>query len=179
MITADDTVLLVIDIQGNLAQLMDDKERLFDNAARLIRGARALGVPIVWAEQNPKGLGDTVPQVADALAGLEPVPKMSFSCCGEPRIMKEIEGAGRKNALLAGIETHVCVYQTAMDLLARGYEVYIVADAVSSRASHNKEIALRRLVEEGARLNSVEMALFEMMATAEHEKFREMVKIVK
>jgi len=179
MMSPDDTVLIVIDIQGKLAQLMHEKERLFENASRMIRGAAALKLPIIWAEQYPKGLGPTLDVIAAELGDRVPVPKMSFSCCGEGELVKQLDEAGRAKALLVGIETHVCVYQTATDLLERGYEVYVVADAVSSRVLESREIALQRLRDEGAKLTCVEMALFEMMRTAEHESFRDVVRIVK
>ena len=179
MLSVESSVLVVIDIQGRLAQLMDGKEALFDNAARMTRGAKVLGVPIVWAEQNPKGLGPTIPQIAELMADMDPIPKMTFSCCGEERITARLEELGRKQAILTGIETHVCVYQTAMSLLGTDHEVHVVADAVSSRKRENKEIALRRMEAEGVKLSSVEMALFELMKTATADGFRDIVEIVK
>lgn len=179
MLTLRSTFLIFIDVQGNLAQAMYEKEALFENLGRLIKGMKALGVPIIVTEQNPAGLGPTLPQIAQLLTGIQPIPKFAFSCCGEKRFMQELETLKRKQALIAGIETHVCVYQTALDLLARGYEVQIVADAVSSRFVRNREVALDRIKSEGAKLTSVEMAIFELLKTAEGARFKEILKIVK
>jgi len=179
MLEIANTVLVCIDIQGNLARAMDHKEDLFRNAKILISGIRALEVPIVWTEQNPQRLGETLPEVADLLSGFSPIPKMMFSCCGEEAFMHALEQTGRRQVLIAGIEAHVCVYQTARDLAGRGYEVQVVADAVSSRTAGNKAIALEKLKTIGAGLTSTEMALFELMKTAEHPRFREISKIVK
>ena len=180
MLSAQDAVLIVIDIQGRLAGLMHEREALFENAGRMIRGAGVLGIPVVWCEQNPGGLGPTVPQVADLMSGAEPIAKMSFSCCGEERVTARLDELARRQVLLTGIETHVCVYQTAVDLTAAGYGVQVVADAVSSRSPVNRDVALRKMAAEGhARITTVEMALFEMLGSCEHERFRDIVRIVK
>jgi nicotinamidase-related amidase len=180
MLNREDAVLVVIDVQGKLAGLMHGREQLFAALAKLIRGCRALGLPVVWVEQNPAGLGPTVPEVAAEMpAGLVPVPKRSFSCCGEPRFLTALEACGRRQVLVCGIETHVCIYQTARDLAGAGYAVEVVADAVSSRRLPDREIGLRGIERAGARLTTVEMALFEMLGAAEGPVFKEIVKIVK
>jgi len=178
MLNSTDAVLVVIDIQGKLASLMHERDALYENAARLIKGAKVLGIPIIWTEQNPAGLGPTVPEIAALLEG-EPIPKFAFSCCGEEKFMQALRAAGRRQVLLAGIEGHVCVYQTAVDLLAAGYEVHVVADAVSSRTFANRHLALAKMKDAGAEITSVEMALFEMLRVAEGEKFRQIIRIVK
>ena len=122
MLSRSDAVLMVVDIQGKLAQLMRGKEALFENVRRMIRGANVLGIPVIWAEQNPKGLGPTVPEIAEMMTGIKPIPKLSFSCCGEDAIASTLQELGRRQVLLAGIEAHVCVYQTAMDLVRGGTE---------------------------------------------------------
>jgi nicotinamidase-related amidase len=180
MLKRETSVLVVVDIQGKLAQLMHEKDSLFAEAARMIRGAAALGVPVIWMEQNPKGLGATVPEVAGTMPqGASPIPKMSFSCCGEPAFIEALEATGRKQVLVCGIETHICVYQTSRDLATRGYEVQVVADAVSSRKPLNREVGLKRAQAAGAALTTVEMALFEMLGGAGGSVFKEIVAIVK
>jgi len=179
MLSLNNTFLVLIDVQGNLANIQYEKEALFDNLERLIKGMQVLGVPIVVTEQNPKGLGPTISQLAQLLTGVQPIPKFSFSACGEKQFMQEIQKLNRKQALITGIETQVCVYQTAMDLLALGYEVQIVADCVSSRAARNRDIALQRLQREGAKLTCTEMVLFELLKGAEGARFKEILKIVK
>jgi nicotinamidase-related amidase len=179
MLKTDQTVLVLIDIQGRLAQLMHDCEALFTNLRRLVQGAKVLGLPILWLEQYPAGLGPTIPEIAELLTDLKPVEKMCFSACGSEAFLARLSTAERRQVLLAGIEAHVCVYQTAADLLAAGYEVEIVADAVSSRTAANRDLALGRMRVAGARLTSVEMALFELLRTAEAPQFRDVARLVK
>jgi nicotinamidase-related amidase len=179
MLETKNTVLVLIDIQGKLAQLMHGKEALFDQLPRLVKGARALALPILWLEQYPQGLGPTIPEVAGLLSDLRPIAKTSFSACGNEEFLAQLSGAERKQVLLAGIEAHVCVYQTAQDLLAAGYEVEVVTDAVSSRTAANRELGLQRMRDAGARWTSVEMALFELLRSAEAPAFKEIARIVK
>jgi nicotinamidase-related amidase len=171
--------LVIVDVQSKLANLMDNKEPLFANVEILIKTAKALEIPILWCQQNPKGLGPTLPQIAELLDGDEPIDKFSFSCCGDENFVEQLKKSGRKQIILCGIETHVCIYQTAMDLLDRDYEVNLVADAVSSRSAENKHIALQRLSAEGAYMSSTEMTIFELLKTAKHPKFKELAKLIR
>ena len=179
MLKADTTALVLIDVQEKLARVMHEREELIENLVRLVRGAQALDVPIVWVEQNPKGLGPTVNELASLMPGREPVTKMTFSCCGTPAFMETFRETGRSQVLVAGIESHVCVYQTAAELVEAGHYVEVVADCVSSRTSGNKQIALQKMRECGVRTTSVEMALFELLGAAEGERFKAILKIVK
>ncbi len=179
MLRTDDTVLVLVDIQGKLATLMHNKEEFFENVARLIKGVKALEIPIIWNEQLPEKLGRTVPEIKELLVGLSPLEKNTFSCCGNPDFMERLRSTRREQILLAGMETHVCVYQTALDLLPEGYEINLVTDAVSSRTLDNKIVALQAMKELGARLTTVEMALFEMLQVAEGDKFKKIIEIVK
>ncbi len=179
MITCADTALVLVDVQTKLAPAMHDKEVLLVNLERLVRGVRILGVPILWTEQNPAGLGSTLPEFADLLPDQKPVSKFSFSCCGSEQFRNELNALKRKNLLIAGIEAHVCVYQTAADLIHLQYEVQIVADAVASRTPENKRIGLEKSKSVGASLTSTETVLFELLKDAKNEKFKEIVKIVK
>jgi len=180
MLTLDNTILLVIDVQGKLAQLMDQKEALFDNLSRMIKGAQILEIPILWTEQAPDKLGQTTPEIGQLLSETgRPISKTSFSCCGHPPFAAQLKALERRQILLTGIETHICVYQTAIDLLAQNYEVEVVADAVSARRAENKQIGLARMQEAGARLTSAEMALFELLQAAEGPKFKEIARLVK
>ena len=179
MFKIETVALIVVDIQGNLAHLMHMKEILFKNVQKLIKGIQILGVPILWLEQNPRGLGPTIPEIADLLSNIQPISKMSFSGCRNDRFMQALEALNRKQVLIAGIEAHVCVYQTAVDLVDLGYEVQVVTDAVSSRNVEDKEIGLQKMRCAGVSLTSVETALFELLKVAEGEQFREIIKIVK
>ncbi len=180
MLTRDNAVLVLIDVQGKLAQLMDDREALFDNLRKAIAGARAIGIPVLWNEQNPEKLGRTIPELDELLSEQNrPLLKMCFSCCGNPAFLEALESTGRRQVILVGIETHVCVYQTARDLLDRGFHVEVVADAASSRSAENKRVALERMAQHGAEITSTEMFLFELLGTAEAPEFREVQRIIK
>ena len=158
---------------------MNEKELLFENVQKLIKGIQVLGVPILWVEQNPRGIGPTIPEISALLPDIEPVGKMSFSSCRNDDFMQALKDAGRRQVLICGIETHICVYQTAADLVNLGYEVQAAADAVSSRNRLNKEIGLQKMTDSGVSLTSVETALFELLKTAQAEPFRQIISIVK
>jgi nicotinamidase-related amidase len=179
MLKIDDTVLLVIDVQGKLAQLMHNKDELFQNLRLMIQGARVLDIPILLTEQYPQGLGPTVPEIAELLTDVEPISKTAFSCCGEKTFNEAFAELGREQALLVGIETHVCVWQTAHDLIESEYEVHVVADAVSSRNPDNKQIGLQKMRDAGANITCVESALFELMRVAEGPRFKAVSKLLK
>ncbi|RRJ83065.1 isochorismatase family protein [Aestuariirhabdus litorea] len=179
MLQRNDTALLFIDVQGNLATRVARPEALFQRLEQLLRGSLILRLPVIWMEQNPKGLGGTLPRFVELLEGRSPLAKQSFSGWAEPEIRSAIEASGASQLLLCGIEAHVCVYQTARDLLAAGYAVHLVTDAVSSRDPANSQIAIERLVCEGARLTSVEMALFELVGRADDPCFRQLLRVIK
>ena len=171
--------LTVVDVQGKLAQLMHGREALFKNIQILVRAAKILDIPILWCQQCPDALGPTVPEIAQLLDEIEPINKSDFSCCGVEQFNARLNDLARNQVLLCGIETHVCIYQTAVDLLRKGFNVNIIADAVSSRAIENKQIAINRLAAEGADISCTEMALFELLKTAEHPQFRQIAKLIK
>ncbi len=179
MLKVENSLLVVIDIQGTLAQKMHDKPFFIENLKKMIKGAQILNVPLLVTEQIPQKLGPTIPEIASLFSDFQPIPKASFSCCGEPEFMKKFNAIGRTQILLTGIEAHVCVYQTAVELKSLGYEVHLLTDCVSSRTAENKLTAIERMKTEGVKLTTAEMALFELMKIAEGDKFREMVKVVK
>ena len=179
MINLKNCCLGVVDVQGKLAQLMYDNQTLFKNIEILIKAARALSIPVIWCQQVPEALGPTIPQIAELLSGDQPINKSSFSCCGDEQFIDRLNTLNRSNIILCGIETHVCIYQTALDLLAKGKHVTVVADAVSSRTLENKQLALNRMKLKGVDISSVEMTLFELIRTAKHPQFRDIAKLVK
>jgi len=179
MISRTAAVLVIIDIQGNLAQAMFDKEIIFANTVKLIQGFKALHLPIIVTEQIPQKLGNTLSQIADEIEGFHPIAKESFSCWGEKNFKEKLEGLSRRHVVLLGIETHVCVYQTALDLITNGYNVHLVADAVSSRTPENRQIGIDAMKSAGAHVTSTEMVLFELLRTAADPKAKEFFKIVK
>jgi nicotinamidase-related amidase len=179
MLEIQDCCLVVVDVQGKLAQLVVDKEALFKHIRILIQAAKILSIPVLWCQQVPEALGPTVPEIAELLTGCAPIDKATFSCCGQEQFNAELNALGREQVLLCGIETHVCIYQTAMDLMEGGLDVTIIADAASSRAERNRQIALNRLAAEGAHVSSTEMVLFELLKTAKHPQFKDIAKLIK
>jgi nicotinamidase-related amidase len=179
MLKTENVVLLIVDMQGNLAHAMHGKELLFKNVQKLIKGIQVLRIPVLWVEQNPQGLGPTIPEIADLLSDVQPISKMSFSCCGNDPFVQALKALNRNQVLIAGIEAHVCVYQTAIALVDSGYEVQVVSDAVSSRNMENREIGLQKMRDSGVGLTGVETALFEILKVAEGDRFREILKILK
>lgn len=176
----ESTLLLVIDMQERLQPLIHDDTRVRANAAALAKGAKLLGVPVYVTEQYPKGLGHTVPELQDAvMSGGGVLEKASFSCVADASIRARIEAAGRTSVLLAGIEAHICVLQTALDLMERGYSVHVVEDAVGSRTPENKETGIARARRHGAEPSNVEMALFELMGTKDHPQFKAVQALIK
>ena len=179
MLDINSCCLVVVDVQGKLAQLMHDKQRLFSNVQILIKSAKLLDIPILWCQQSPQALGATLPQIAKLLDGNEPIDKASFSCCGVEQFNCKLDGLNKNQILVCGIEAHVCIYQTAVELKAKGLDVTVVADAVSSRTLENKQIAIERLRAEGVKIAGVEMVLFELLKTAEHPQFKQVAKLIK
>lgn len=179
MFSVADTLLLVVDVQEKLVNVMHRREELVASLGRLIEGMRVLEVPIIATEQYPRGLGPTIPEIKTALGDVEPLPKTSFSCYGDSGFMRRFEALNRKQIVICGIETHVCVYQTVADLLNDGCDVQVVTDAVSSRTPENRQTGLDMIREMGAFLTSVETVLFELLRVAEGEKFKQISRIVK
>jgi nicotinamidase-related amidase len=171
--------LVVIDVQGKLAQLMHDRSELFDNLRRMVRGAQVLDVPIVITEQYPEGLGPTIPEIASMLPQQAVISKTSFSCCGDERFNDAVASLDRQQLLLAGIETHICVQQTAIDLICTGYEVHVVADAVSSRTAQNRQVGIDKMRDAGATITCTEAVLYELLGAAGGAQFKEILKLVK
>jgi len=179
MLERDNTVLLIVDIQDRLFRVMHEKEDLLENVRKLILGARVLGLPMVMSEQYPEGIGKTIPEVASLIPDVPGIRKMTFSCCANKQCNSALAFTERNQVLIAGIEAHICVYQTAMDLQDGGYQVQVVADAVSSRTPRNRDIGILKMRDAGIEITSVEIALFELLKTAEANRFREMSKILK
>ncbi len=171
-------VLLVIDVQERLCAAMEPKalERMVRRTAAAIRGARALGLPVVATEQYPKGLGPTLPEIQSLLGDVRPIEKVSFSCALDEVLSRF---GGRKQVLVAGMETHVCVFQTVRDLADRQLQPFVLADAVLSRTELDRSIGLKLCRESGAQLSSVETALFDALGKAGTPEFKAVSAAVK
>jgi nicotinamidase-related amidase len=174
--SASDTGLLVIDVQEKLMAKIPPAHAIIRNIAFLIDGARILGMPVQATEQYPKGLGSTVAELAKRLP--QRPDKVAFSCCAIPEVVEGFQTAARPKVVLAGIETHVCVQQTALDLLALGFRVYIPVDAVASRFALDHDRALHRLEQAGAIITTSESAVFEWVGGAGSPQFKDISRLV-
>ena len=179
MISPKDSLLLLIDVQGKLASVVSNADRVEKNIGKLLRSCKLLGVPVLYTEQYPKGLGHTVEPLKELLDDQVPFEKLSFSCCGSEDFMRRLRSLGRNDILVVGMEAHVCVYQTCIELLEFGYNVHLVTDAVSSRNEENRMLGLHCIERAGGVPTSTEMAIFELLRVAEGETFRSISKIIK
>lgn len=178
LLNAAGATLVVVDVQARLMPAIQDAAPLLANIRRLVGGAGLLGVPLLLTEQNPAGLGPTVPE----LAGAGPVvAKMSFDASAEPAFLEALAaaGSGDGEVVLCGCEAHVCVAQTAFGLAARGRRVAVVADAIGSRVIQTKDASLRRMEHAGIEVVTTEMVLFEWMRSAAHPRFREVLRLIR
>jgi nicotinamidase-related amidase len=169
--------LLVVDLQSKLMTQMADRDRVVHNVVGLIQGARILNVPVCATEQYPRGLGPTVPEVA-ALIPERPA-KSTFHCCAVPQLLEQLYGRHVRHVTIVGIEAHVCVAQTGLELLDMGFRVQVAADAVTSRHKIDWEFALRRLEHAGAVVSTTEAVLFEWTESADRPEFKAISELVK
>ena len=173
------TAIVLIDVQGKLAEIMYDSDKLSNNLEILIKGAQLLDIPIIWTEQLPEKLGSTTKRISTLLTNQNPIIKSEFSCVKNVEFSNIIKDEKYNHFLLCGIETHVCVYQTAKDLLILGHGVEIIVDGVSSRTELNRKIGIEKTTSLGGKVTNVEMLLFEKQEIAGGNKFRELINIVK
>lgn len=180
MLTTDNTGLVIVDMQGKLARIMHESEQLIRNIAILIKMAQQLSLPIIWLEQNPEKLGATAPELSEILTKQQqPISKMTFDGCQTAEMEMILANAEREHWLIAGIEAHVCVYQTAQGLVRRGYQPEILTDCVSARNPDNKNVALSRMERQGIAISSLEMAIFEILEDCSSDAFRDFVRLIK
>ncbi|CAH6942318.1 hydrolase [Vibrio sp. 10N.261.52.A1] len=179
MLMRQNTGLVVVDVQGKLASLVDESETLISNCGKLIKGARILDLPIIYLEQNPDKLGATVSELNDLLSDVESVTKFTFNACDEPQFIEEVQAKNVDTWLVCGIEAHICVYQTAMGLLDLGYKVEVVSDCVSSRMALNKELAICRMRESGIQITGLEMSLYELVKDCRAPEFKYILSLIR
>ena len=177
LMSADDTGLLVVDVQEKLIGLIDGHARIVWNIRRLIDGAKLLGLPILATEQYPKGLGSTTSELQRRLDRV--FDKTAFSCGGCAPLCAELQSLDRRKWLVCGIEAHVCVQQTVLDLMAEGLRIYAAADAIGSRTKFDYEIALRRLESSGATITTTEAALFEWCQDSKSPAFKQISQTIR
>ncbi len=172
-------VLLVVDVQERFRPHIAGWEPLVAHVDALVRGCAVLDVPIIVTEQYPKGLGTTIPELAEGLAGVTPIEKTSFSSLGAQEVLDQLEQYGRDQVVVCGIEAHVCVQQSVADILRGGRQAHVALDAIASRTASSREIGVRRMRAAGMVPSGVELALFEMMVSADHPRFKEVSALVR
>lgn len=178
-IKKENTIGVVIDIQSRLYPFIQDADTLTKNNTILIRGLRVLNIPIVVTQQYTKGLGETIPELAEALGEYKHIEKTAFSCCDEPRFNEDLALASKMYVVVTGIEAHVCVMQTVNDLIGQGYTPVVVEDCIGSRNPNDKKIAIERMRQSGAIITTYESILFELLKYSGTDQFREISQLVK
>lgn len=174
----EQTALLVIDVQERLMPVIFEKEKVFANVNKLLRGAEILGLETIITEQYPKGLGNTCKEI-EMGEGKTLIEKVCFSCMLSEPVTEQLKLTNKKTIIICGVESHICVLKTALDALKQGYEVHVVADAVSSRTAENKQIAIERMRQSGAFITSVESILFMLLEQAGTDEFKAISKLIK
>lgn len=173
-------VLVVVDLQERLLPAIAERERVVARSRVMIQAARALGIPILWTEQYKRGLGETVPEIREAIGdAAAPLEKLAFGCLGDPAFAAAAQAGGRSQMILVGIEAHVCVLQTALAARAAGWTVFIAEDALGSRRMSDRATALARLAQAGCVPATVEMLIMEALGVAGGEKFKAILPLVK
>lgn len=171
--------LVVVDIQERLLPAIFEHERLVQNAVRLIKGSAVLGLPLIVTEQYRKGLGSTAPEIAAAIPDFAPIEKLAFSACGAKGFISLLKKKKISEVILCGMEAHVCIMQTCLDLLVASFRVFVVADAISSRTQSNYQLGLERMRDAGAVMVSTEMVLLELLEKAGTDEFKQILAQVK
>lgn len=178
-ILANETIGLIIDMQERLYPFIKDNEQLTRNTGILIEGLKAIGVKIMVTEQYTKGLGFTIEPLKVLVNDIPVIEKQAFSCCDDSLFSKEFAALSTKNIIIAGIETHVCVLQTTIDLIKQGYQPVVIEDCVGSRNPNDKAFAIQRMRQEGAIISTYESILFELLRHSGTEEFKKISKLVK
>ena len=178
-ILQEDTIGLVVDIQERLFPVMAGKEELLKNCRILIEGLQVLKVPVLFTQQYTRGLGETIPEIKEIAEKFDFIEKRAFSCWDEPVFKEKLKTTGKQNIVICGIESHVCVLQTAVDLREAGFNPVVVMDCITSRELKSREIATLRYLSEGIRMATCESILFELTRTSESPEFREISRHVK
>lgn len=179
MLNRSDAFFVLVDVQGKLAHQIHESLSIVRHLKALIQALQKLEIPIIVLEQYPKGLGPTIPELARELNDYAPIEKVTFNGCLTPAFIDAVAKTGRKQAIVAGIEAHVCVYQTVCGLLENGYSVDVITDAISSRTAANKAIGIERMKDAGAKMSSTEMALFELMVRADDPNNKDVIQVIK
>ncbi|GEA59088.1 isochorismatase family protein [Vibrio comitans] len=179
MLEKDNTGLIVVDVQGELARLVHDSEALISNCMKLIKGAQVLGLPVIVLEQNSQKLGSTVEEIVALIDDLKPIEKWAFNGCESANLVEVVKAHNLDTWLVCGIEAHICVYQTAIGLAGLGYNVELVSDCVSSRTLENKHLGITRIKESGVAVTGLEMSLYELVGDCRASEFKSILDLIR
>ena len=179
LLNREDTGLLVIDVQEKLMQVMCRKQRIIDNIIKLLQLSKFFALPFILTEQYPKWLGSTLPEIIEYLPAYEPITKLHFNCCDVDAFNKLLDSEGFKNIIVTGVESHICIFQTCVSILEKGYQVHVPQDAVDSRTDENWRIGLELMKKAGALITSTETVIYQILEKAGTKEFKKMLKIVK
>ena len=175
----ENTGLLIIDVQEKLMQVMGQRQRVADNITKLVLLSKLFDFPVILTEQYPKWLGPTLPEVAEFLPAYEPISKLHFNCCDVDAFNNRLDLEGLRNLIITGIESHICVFQTCVSILERGYTVHVPQDAVDSRTDENWHVGLDLMKQAGAVITSTETVIYQILKKAGTKKFKQMLKVIK
>lgn len=179
-ILVEDTMALIVDLQERLMPVIHEADVVIHNSSILVQGLKALGVESVVTQQYTKGIGMTVPQIMESYGDeFSYFDKVTFSCAEDPDILNKLQQSGKRNIIVCGAEAHICVLQTVIDLIAKGYHVILVEDCIGSRKVNDKAVAVKRAIEEGATISTYESILFELTRVAKTDVFKIISKLIK
>jgi nicotinamidase-related amidase len=173
------TGLIVVDVQKNLVPVMGQKERVIDNIIKLLELAKLFSLPIITTEQYPKWLGTTLPEIIENMPAYDPITKLHFDCCEVDTFNESLDAKGVKNMIVTGVETHICIFQTCVSLLEKGYHIQVPQDAVTSRTEENWRVGLGLIQAAGATITSTEAIIYQVLQKAGTKEFKQMLKFVK
>jgi nicotinamidase-related amidase len=179
LLSRENTGLVVVDVQTKLMSVMEQKKRVVDNLKKLIHLSKLFNIPVILTEQYPRMLGSTLSEIKEAFPVYNPIQKMHFNCCAFSPFNERLKSTGLINLILTGVETHICIFQTCLSLLERGYVVHVPQDAVDSRTDENRQVGIRLMEKAGAVITSTETVIFQILEKAGTKEFKEMLKLVK
>ena len=179
LLEREKTGLLIIDIQEKLMEVMGQSERVLDNTTRLLHLSKIFSLPVILTEHFTKWLGPTVPEITEALPSYEPISKMHFNCCDADAFNDRLDSEGLENIIVAGVESHICIFQTCASLVERGYHVHVPGDAVDSRTDENRLVGLNLMERAGAVITSTETVIYQILKKAGTKEFNKMLKKIR
>ena len=179
MLKKDNSILVIIDIQDKLLRATYNPNTVLNSSVKITKASKILNIPVIITEQYPKGLSYTIDNIKNEFADVIPIEKTSFSAMNDEKFRNQIKSCGKKQILICGIETHICVLQTAADLISEGYEVYILKDACSSRNEFEHNTGIELLAQYGAKITCSEIAIFQWLESSKHPRFKEVQALIK